>query len=45
LFIIGQTDETGEVYGAATEEVGLRPFLTEKSVAAQHIHGREYQFT
>lgn len=33
LFIIGQTDETGEVYGAATEEVGLRSFLTEKSVA------------
>jgi hypothetical protein len=34
LFITGQTDETGEVYGAATEEVGLRPFLTEQGVAA-----------
>jgi hypothetical protein len=34
LFITGQTDETGEVYGAATDEVGLRPFLTEKGVAA-----------
>lgn len=34
LFISGQTDETGEVYGAATEEVGLRPFLTENGVAA-----------
>jgi hypothetical protein len=34
LFIIGQTEETGEIYGAATEEVGLRPFLTEKGLAA-----------
>lgn len=34
LFITGQTDETGEVYGAATEEVDLRAFLTEHGVAA-----------
>lgn len=34
LFIMGQTDETGEIYGAATDEVGLRLFLTEKDVAA-----------
>ncbi len=34
LFITGETDETGENYGAATDEVGLRPFLTEKGVAA-----------
>lgn len=36
LFIIGQTDETGEVYGSVTEEADLRSLLTKFGVAA-HI--------
>jgi hypothetical protein len=37
LFIIGETDATGEVYGSVTEEVDLRGLLTRLGVAAQIV--------
>jgi hypothetical protein len=37
LFIIGETDATGEVYGSVSEEVDLRGLLTKLGVAAQIV--------